>query len=235
MPISGSQLIWTISIALSICSSTGSRLKMQTSPTNSTSTQPTSFSGVSDLDSCKNGQRGACTTYGQNLASACTTQGGTPPQQLGCMRKAQCYEDRGLALPNPTAPSASSCDAMLMAGTGDIVGAGAIGGLFVPIMNFTFQDMHSGDCLQEKGLLSFRENGQVDWDAVVSTSHTVFGDVWHARFNFLDADGVAIGNTMSHDSPTMGVPGNRQHWTFTDHVDSSILHKIAQVREVPSC
>jgi hypothetical protein len=77
---------------------------------------------------------------------------------------------------------------MLGSGTGDQLTGGISNTpvVFIPVITFNFPDMWAGDCSKQKGTLIVRSGGEVDWDAVVSTSHTIFGDVWHAKFIFKD-------------------------------------------------
>ena len=199
---------------------------------------PAVVTAVTDLSGCKSGNATSCNTYGASLLAACTTTG-TAIQQLGCKRQAQCYQDRGRALAGSgkNAPSTDSCDAMLRIGTGDNLRGGISNTpvVYIPVITFSFPDMWAGDCSEQKGTLIVRSGGEIDWDAVVSTSRTIFGDVWHAKFIFKDKNGVQLNNLTTYDSPKMGSPGMNVHWTFTDHIDPKIVDKIVTTDQVPSC
>jgi hypothetical protein len=188
-------------------------------------------SGVSNLDSCKAGQGDSCLAYGQALVLACPN-GGSALQQLQCHRKAQCYQNRGMQLKskNPNPLTTDQCDAMLTGGSGDY-----ITGVYLPVATWRWDDdLHAGNCTQSDGKLALQADGLVTWDAVVMTSTSTFGDIWHARFELDDADGVALGPLIDIDSQRFS-PGAKVHWHGNSTFDKSLFPKIASVKEHSAC
>ncbi|WP_409513315.1 DUF6294 family protein [Edaphobacter aggregans] len=71
------------------------------------------------------------------------------------------------------------------------------------------------------------------------TNKTMSGDVWHATVHFYDSNGVELGHTGTHNSPTMGAGDGinppRVSWSFTDQIDKSYLALIAKALENATC
>jgi hypothetical protein len=81
--------------------------------------------------------------------------------------------------------------------------------------------------------LTLKADGAISWDAIVITSHTNFGDIWHARFEFVDKDGVELGNLLDVDSPKFGTA--KQHWNWSGTFDKSLFPRIVGINELSSC
>jgi hypothetical protein len=104
-------------------------------------------------------------------------------------------------------------------------------------LGFLFPELHSGDCQQDNGALTFYSNGTGTWTCTTLTHHTHFGDVWHSSFDVKANDGTHLFNLGTFDSPRMddGSPPPRYNWAARFTFRPDLFDLIGRVTQHYSC
>jgi hypothetical protein len=98
-------------------------------------------------------------------------------------------------------------------------------------------ELHSGDCQQDNGTLSFRSDGTGDWSCTTLTYQTHTHDVWHASFDVYAGNGAFLFHLGTFDSPGMsdGNPPPQYPWGAPFSFNPDLFDAIANVTQHYSC
>jgi hypothetical protein len=101
---------------------------------------------------------------------------------------------------------------------------------------FKYDVLTSGDCVLEKGSLTFTSSGQGKWEARIHTNHTTNRDIWHVNFTVLDGAGHQLFPVSPGDSPNMyGSPSPVIPWAIQFNFDAAHFADIQNVQIATSC
>lgn len=102
--------------------------------------------------------------------------------------------------------------------------------------SFPYDVLTSGDCVLEKGELTFNANGQGQWRAKIHTNHTTNRDIWHMSFNVVESTGRPLFPVFVGDSPAMyGSPSPTIPWAVNFQFDPAKFRLISHVTMRQSC
>lgn len=105
-----------------------------------------------------------------------------------------------------------------------------------PEKSFSYDLLTAGDCVLERGELTFSASGQGSWRATIHTNHTTNRDIWHVSFNVLDAQGRQVMPVFLGDSPNMyGSPSPRIPWAVNFNFNPGQFAAINRVTVRTSC
>ena len=101
---------------------------------------------------------------------------------------------------------------------------------------FTYDLLTSGDCVLERGALTFDAKGNGQWRAKIHTNHTTNRDIWHVSFTALDSNGRPLFPVSLGDSPAMfGSPSPTIPWAVMFTFDAAKFRLLDHVTVQTSC
>jgi len=101
---------------------------------------------------------------------------------------------------------------------------------------FSYDVLTSGDCVLQKGLLTFNAKGEGKWRASIHTNHTTNRDIWHISFEVEESNGRSLFPVPLGDSPAMyGSPSPTIPWAVDFNFDPAKFKFIDHVTVRTSC
>jgi len=101
---------------------------------------------------------------------------------------------------------------------------------------FPYDVLTSGDCVLERGTLTFNANGEGKWRSQIHTNHTTNRDIWHVSFNVVESTGRPLFPVFLGDSPAMyGSPSPTIPWAVIFKFDPAKFRFISHISVRTSC